>query len=167
MKTQKHVAGHPAKAHTTHGGHYRKFAWMVALMFVAMYALMYAMVDRFENVYNSVNQLYMALLMTAAMVVIELVVMAAMYPDKRMNKILLGMGAVVLVGSWFAIREQAAVGDRQFLRSMIPHHAGAILMCEQAPIRDERVKALCTEIRSSQEREIALMKQLLTDSDRR
>lgn len=166
MKTGTHATGHPAKALATHGGHYRRFAWMVALMFVAMYALMYAMVDRFANVYNSVNQLYMALLMTAAMVVIELVVMASMYPSKRINAILLGISAVVLAGAWFGIREQAAVDDRQFLRSMIPHHAGAILMCEEASIRDERVQVLCAQIRSSQEREIALMKEMLAEVDR-
>ena len=40
-----------------------------------MYALMYAMVNTFANVYATVNQAYMAGLMTAPMVVIELVVM--------------------------------------------------------------------------------------------
>jgi uncharacterized protein (DUF305 family) len=35
-----------------------------------------------------------------------------------------------------------AVGDKQFLRSMIPHHAGAILMCEKASIKDAEIRAL-------------------------
>jgi uncharacterized protein (DUF305 family) len=33
---------------------------------------------------------------------------------------------------------QGAVGDDQFLRSMIPHHSGAILMCEQGPTCRDR-----------------------------
>lgn len=33
---------------------------------------------------------------------------------------------------------------------MIPHHAGAILMCEQAAITGPRVEALCVEIIDSQ-----------------
>jgi phosphate/sulfate permease len=48
---------------------------MAALSFVATYILMYAMVNTFDDVSNSVNQVYMAGLMTAPMVAIELVVM--------------------------------------------------------------------------------------------
>ena len=40
---------------------------MMGLSFVAMYALMYAMVDQWANVYNNVNQFYMAGLMAAPM----------------------------------------------------------------------------------------------------
>jgi uncharacterized protein (DUF305 family) len=163
--TTNHDGSHPAAAnHAAGGHHYAKFALMVVLMFVAMYALMYAMVDRFDNVSNSLNQVYMAALMTAAMVLIELVVMAGMYPDKRLNLILLAVSAVVLVASWFAIRQQAAIGDRQFLRSMIPHHAGAILMCDQAPLDDARIRQLCEQIIRSQQEEIRTMKALLDDT---
>ena len=44
-----------------------------------------------------------------------------------------------------------AVADTQFLKSMIPHHAGAILMCEKAPIAD--IKELCQKIIASQRSE--------------
>jgi uncharacterized protein (DUF305 family) len=54
------------------------------------------------------------------------------------------------------------VSDKQFLRSMIPHHAGAILMCEQAPIEDAEIKALCKNIVSSQQSEIDQMKAKLS-----
>jgi uncharacterized protein YcnI len=47
--------------------------------------------------------------------------------------------------SFLFMRQQSAISDRQFLRSMIPHHSGAILMCEEAPIRDPRIKDLCNE----------------------
>jgi hypothetical protein len=53
-------------------GHYARLAIMVVLSFLAMYGLMYAMVDRAQNVYANLNQLYMAALMTAAMVILEL-----------------------------------------------------------------------------------------------
>jgi hypothetical protein len=55
--------------------HYRHLGLMAALSFVATYILMYAMVNTFDDVYNRVNQVYMAGLMTAPMVAIELVVM--------------------------------------------------------------------------------------------
>jgi uncharacterized protein (DUF305 family) len=59
---------------------------------------------------------------------------------------------------WVLLRQQAAVSDTQFLRSMIPHHAGAILMCEQAPLQDAEIKALCKNIVSGQQSEIDQMK---------
>jgi uncharacterized protein (DUF305 family) len=56
------------------------------------------------------------------------------------------------------IRQQTAVSDRQFLRSMIPHHAGAILMCTKAPIRDAEIESLCENIVSGQQAEIDQMR---------
>jgi uncharacterized protein (DUF305 family) len=41
---------------------------------------------------------------------------------------------------------------------MIPHHAGAILMCEGANITDPEIKELCKTIRSGQQQEIDQMK---------
>jgi hypothetical protein len=65
--------------------HYRHLFIMTILSFISMYILMYAMVNALGNVYNSVNQIYIAGLMTAPMVVFELVVMRGMYPDTRRN----------------------------------------------------------------------------------
>lgn len=67
----------------------------------------------------------------------------------------------MFAGSFVLIRTQTTVGDRQFLRSMIPHHSGAILMCREAPIRDAEIKALCGGIIRSQQREIDQMKTIL------
>jgi tryptophan-rich sensory protein len=57
-------------------GHYTHLGIMTTVSFLAMYGLMYAMVDSFSNVFSNLNQLYMAAVMTAAMVIIELVVIA-------------------------------------------------------------------------------------------
>lgn len=141
--------------------HYRHLMLMTALSFVAMYILMYAMVDSFGNVYNNVNQVYMAGLMAAPMVPIELWVMRAMYKDRRLNALSLAAAAVIGIACFMGIRQQAAVGDRQFLRSMIPHHAGAVLMCEEAELQGDRVRELCRSIVASQQSEIAIMKALL------
>jgi uncharacterized protein (DUF305 family) len=99
----------------------------------------------------------MAGLMTAAMVLIELGIMGGMYPNKCLNAALFGISAIALAAFWFAIREQTAIGDRQFLKSMIPHHAGAILMCSEAPIRDADIQRLCRSILLGQQQEIDLM----------
>ena len=134
--------------------HYRHLGIMAALSFVAMYILMYAMVDSLGNVYNNVNQFYMAGLMTAPMVVIELFVMRGMYHDTRANPVILGASVAVGIACFVAIRQQAGVSDRQFLHSMIPHHASAILMCDQSPIDDAEIKRLCSNIVSGQQAEI-------------
>jgi uncharacterized protein (DUF305 family) len=143
--------------------HYRLLALMAALSFLCMYVLMYAMVDAFENVYHNVNQFYMAGLMAAPMVIIEVLLMGAMYRNKKLNAVMIGASAIALVAFWLLIRQQAAVSDTQFLRSMIPHHAGALLMCDEASISDPEIKQLCESIRSSQQSEIDLMKAKLRE----
>ena len=154
-------------SHSMQGHHYRRLLVMMVLSFIAMYVLMYAMVDRFANVFNSINQVYMAGLMAASMLIIEMLVMGGMYPQKRWNTILIVLGAVALIGFWVAIRQQAVVGDRQFLRSMIPHHAGAILMCQEAQITDQEIRKLCESIIAGQQSEIDQMKAMLARSGER
>jgi hypothetical protein len=144
-----------------HKQHYGHLAIMTALSFIAMFILMYAMVDRFANVYPNVNQFYMAGLMAAPMVVIELLVMRAMYPNLKMNIIFGGLAFAALVIFFLGIRAQTAVGDVQFVKSMIPHHAGAILMCDRATITDTELKKLCGEIMQGQQQEIDQMKKIL------
>jgi hypothetical protein len=158
-----HRHQHAAEGHADQGGmnHYARLLLMTGLSFVAMYLLMYAMVDSFDGYFNNVNQAYMAGLMAAAMVVIELGVMGAMYPSKTTNVALMIVSLVALAACWGLIRTQAGVGDRQFLRSMIPHHSGALLMCREAPIGDSEIRKLCAGIVESQQREIEQMKDIL------
>ncbi len=144
-----------------HNMHYMHFAIMLALSFLFMFGFMYAMVDRLANVYPNINQAYMAGLMVAPMAILELVLMGAMYPDKKLNWGIIGLSVILLFGCWVGIRSQVAVNDTSFLRSMIPHHAGAILMCQQASLQDAEIKKLCGEIIESQTKEIAQMKAIL------
>jgi uncharacterized protein (DUF305 family) len=138
--------------------HYVRLVAMTVLSFLAMYMLMYAMVDSFSNVFSNFNQFYMAGLMAAPMVIIELALMSAMYPNKKWNALIATVSVIALITFWVCIRQQVAISDKQFLKSMIPHHAGAILMCEQASIKDSEIKELCREIISGQQREIDQMK---------
>lgn len=144
--------------HAMSGRHYSRLMVMIALSFAAMYGLMYAMVDTFANVYASFNQFYMAGLMTAPMAIIELLLMGAMYHNKKLNAAIVAASFVALGSFWLLIRQQTAISDEQFLRSMIPHHGGAILMCEKASLDDAEIKALCRSILSGQQAEIDQMK---------
>ena len=151
--------GHPGKQHG--GPHYLHLAIMAGGSFLAMFVLMYAMVNAWPNVLVNLNQAYMAGLMTAPMVLIELLVMRSMYRDRRRNMAIAAGSLVLLVACWLAIRSQAAIGDREFLRSMIPHHAGALLMCRQASLSDAEIRTLCAGIERSQQAEIDQMKAIL------
>jgi hypothetical protein len=141
--------------------HYVHLGIMTALSFISMYVLMYAMVNKFANVYSNLNQFYMAGLMTAPIVVIKLALMGSVYDNKNANIVIIAVSVVALGAFFLGIRQQAAIGDKSFLTSMIPHHAGAILMCERAPIQDAEIKKLCGEIISSQQKEIDQMKSML------
>jgi hypothetical protein len=81
--------------------HYGRFFVMVGLHFIAMYVFMYAMVNEFANVLNNFNQVHMAALMTASMVLIEITLIMSMYKSKRLNSIIIAVGLVVLVGRYF------------------------------------------------------------------
>jgi hypothetical protein len=141
--------------------HYGLLLIMAVLSFVSMYVLMYAMVDRASNIYPNLNQFYMAGLMTAPMIVIEVVLMRAMYHNGRVNFAIIIASLAALAAFFIFIRQQSAIGDEQFLRSMIPHHAGAILMCEKASIRDPEIAQLCARIISGQQSEIDQMKAII------
>jgi hypothetical protein len=144
-----------------HARHYLNLLIMTVLMFISMYVLMYAMVDRFENVYPNLNQFYMAGLMTAPMVLIELALMRAMYTHRTTNIAIIATSVIALAAFWFGIRQQTAIADAEFLKSMIPHHAGAVLMCEEAPLENAEIQALCRKIIADQNAEIAQMKAML------
>ncbi|MDD4319416.1 MAG: DUF305 domain-containing protein [Candidatus Peribacteraceae bacterium] len=130
-----------------------------------MYVLMYAMVDRFGNIFPNLNNFYMAGIMTSPMLLIEGFLMGSMYRNKRALYAVMGASAAVFVVCFTFIRLQTAIGDREFLRSMIPHHAGAILMCGKAPLEDAELRELCRSIIRSQQAEIDQMKRIMERLD--
>ncbi|WP_018480072.1 DUF305 domain-containing protein [Pontibacter roseus] len=143
-------------------GNYMKFLSMLGVSFVIMYGVMYLNADKFDHVYLNLNRLYMALLMVAPMALVMLGFMSSMYKDKKLNSIIVAVGVVAFAGSLFMLRKQALVDDKQFLKSMIPHHSSAILVSQEANIKDPEVKRLTEQIIESQEKEIAEMKAILT-----
>jgi len=160
-----HLRSHTTEPHMDRI-HYVHLLVMTVVSFIAMYVLMYAMVDVIGNVHPNFNQLYMAGMMTAPMVVIELTLMGAMYRNKRANAVIIVASVVALIAFFVAIRQQAAISDKQFLKSMIPHHASAILMCGKAPLHDADIKQLCKSIVSGQQKEIDQMKAKLRELER-
>lgn len=163
MEKESHAAPHEQmkSPDMSHGDSYRQLAFMAALSFISMYILMYAMVNAAGNVLNHLNQVYMAGLMAAPMVVFELILMKKMYKDRRRNAVIMAASILAALLFFAFIRQQTAIGNRQFLKSMIPHHAGAILMCEQSAITDPEIEDLCDSIIASQQSEIDQMRAIL------
>ena len=92
---------------------------------------------------------------------IMLATMGGMYRNRKLNAALYVAFAAIFVLSFVGIRQQSLVGDDQFLRSMIPHHSGAIMMCEEAKLTDPEIRRLCGEIIQAQRDEIAEMKRIM------
>lgn len=146
-------------------GNYVRLGIMAVLSFIAMYVLMYSMVNTFSDVIPSFNQFYMAGLMAAPMIVIEVLLMGMMYSNKKLNVLIVGTSIVLGVLFFVFIRQQTLIGDEQFLKSMIPHHSGAVLMCEKADIQDPEIKELCGTIVQGQQEEIDQMQRILNRLD--
>jgi len=142
-------------------GHYGKFGVELVIDFIIMYLVIYTMIATIGHLYLNINNLYMTLMMVAPMALVMLISMRSMFPKKTLN-VMIGIGAVLVFSlSFIAMRTHAAVGDVQFLRSMIPHHSGAILMCEEASIKDPEIAMLCREIITGQQKEISQMQSIL------
>lgn len=153
--------GHGMTDHDMTRKHYGMLGLNLAISLAIMYFVMFAMIYTWGEFFQNINFFYMALMMWAPMGSLMLLTMGMMYPNKTLNMALHAAFALIFILSTIGIREQGLVGDSQFLRSMIPHHSGAILMCEKAAIRDPAIKQLCEEIIVAQKTEIAQMKALL------
>ena len=111
--------------------------------------------DKLEDVRISLNDLYMAQLMTAWMFLF----MGLYYKDTKIT--LLGLGSVLL-NVWY-IRTQFMVTPKQYLEGMIPHHSMAVhmsrkLIDNQLTGASTALKTFASNIIKAQEMEIKAMK---------
>jgi uncharacterized protein (DUF305 family) len=152
-----------AQEHSQHRT--RRHYWLLGanllISTVIMYFVMFTMIWSTADLFHNLNTFYMALMMATPMGVLMLAFMGSMYGNKRLNALLYAGFVLIFALSFYAMRDQSLVGDRQFLRSMIPHHSGAILMCREAVLEDAEIRDLCAGIIESQAREIEQMKAIL------
>jgi hypothetical protein len=146
--------------------HYLMLGANLAISAVVMYFVMFTMIWSVSDFFNNLNMFYMALMMATPMGILMLLMMRSMYRNPRWNAVLYGAFALVFALSFYAMRDQSLIGDRQFLRSMIPHHSGAVLMCQRASIEGQEIRELCANIIASQRREIEQMETILATMDK-
>ncbi len=144
------------------GNNYPKFFLMLGLSFVAMYVTMYLNTYQIDHVYFSMTRFYMVSLGISAMGVIMLLMMKAMYTNKKKNTGIL-IGCVLLFSvALTLVRVQApVVGDVLYMKGMIPHHSIAILTSERADLKDPEVRKLADGIITAQKKEIEQMKNMI------
>ena len=140
---------------------YGKLALALAISLVVMFLLTMSMIRTSDHFYLNLSNFYMALVMVAPMGLIMLAVMWAMFGNTRLNVALLAGFLVLWFGAWALGRTETFVGNEQFLKSMIPHHSRAILVCQEAHITDPEIEKLCQQIVKTQKQEIAQMKRIL------
>jgi uncharacterized protein (DUF305 family) len=145
---------------------YLRFAAMIAVSTVLMFGLMYLNTFALDHVWYSQTRTWMALLMGAAMAVVMMGFMFAMYRSTRANVAIVVAAAVVFAVSLWLVRSQETVADVAYMKAMIPHHSIAILTSSRAHIRDPRVRDLADRIIEAQVREIGEMEQLIADLER-
>lgn len=143
---------------------YARYFAMIATSVVVMFALMY--LNSYEVLGHarlSVQRIYMAVMMGAAMMGIMLGYMFSMYKNKKANAAIIVGALVILASAIWLMRNQAMIGDIEYMQGMIPHHSIAILTSERATHDDLRVQELAEEIIAAQRREIAEMEWLVQD----
>ncbi len=140
---------------------YARFVAMIATSTVVMFGLMYLNTYALDHVLFSQTRMWMAILMGAAMAVIMLGFMWAMYANAKANVAFVAVAVVIFSVSLWLVRSQETVSDVAYMKAMIPHHSIAIMTSERAHIRDPRVRKLADGIIEAQVREIDEMKALI------
>ncbi|MCR5867628.1 DUF305 domain-containing protein [Aquincola sp. J276] len=146
---------------------YSRFAAMIAVSTVVMFGLMYLNTFEFDHVFFSQTRAWMALVMGATMAAIMLTFMTHMLKNKVANLCIAVCSVLVFAVSLWLVRSQATVDQVSYMKAMIPHHSIAIMTSKRASIADPRVRKLADDIVEAQVREIAEMKQLISEMDKR
>jgi uncharacterized protein (DUF305 family) len=145
---------------------YARFGVMIATSTVVMFGLMYLNTYALDHVLFSQTRSWMALVMGAAMAFVMLLFMRGMYKNQRANIAIILGSVVVFAGALWLVRSQETVTDVAYMKAMIPHHSIAVLTSERAHIRDPHVRSLADGIIEAQLREIAEMKELISEIGR-
>lgn len=92
-------------------------------MLSALLSSMSVWVDKWDDIRISLNDIYMAFLMTGWMFFLEGIYM--IHPSYIIT------GGALVVLSFLCIRTQFLVDIHQYIRGMIPHHSMAVLMSKK------------------------------------
>jgi hypothetical protein len=126
---------------------------LIACILSGMASTMNMWIDKWDDFYFSLNDLYMTGLMTGWMFFF----MGILQFEKNM----LLFGLILTMISFYFIRKQTFITEIEYLRGMIPHHSMAILMSKRLKEKPHTIQHLLDQIIQTQEKEIILMKSYL------
>ncbi len=106
--------------------------------------------DKLDDIYISLNDIYMIFLMTGWMFLLMGIA------NREINPFLFGL-ALVIMNIWF-IRTQFMVSSYQYLKGMIPHHSMAIHMSKKLLKKENNINNFLEKIIKTQDSEIEFMK---------
>lgn len=142
---------------------YVRFGLVLATSLAVMFVLTLSQIRRWSDFYLNLSNFYMSVIMVATMGFIMMGVMHQMFTLRRLNIAVYAALGALLVSGFMAVRTEPFVGNEAFLKSMIPHHSRAILVCQESNITDAEIEELCDQIVQSQQEEIDQMKRILDD----
>ena len=107
-------------------------------------------VDKIDDIRYSINDIYMALLMTGWMFLF----MGLVY--QRIQTFLIG--GILVIGSILCIRTQFLITEKEYKLGMIPHHSMAIHMSKKLLQKKNSITDFITNLIKTQENEINFLK---------
>jgi len=130
--------------------------------FILQYFIMsYIMVDKIKHIKNSTGKIYISLIMSILMCMVELI----MYDVHNMifSKYYYVFFVSFLIITYLLYRYQFGVNDKNYVKEMIEHHAMAILTSGEIlkKTKDPQIKSLAKNIIITQNKEIEDMNKLL------
>ncbi len=135
---------------------YNHYIVMFVIMIISgILSTMNIWVDKVEDIYFSINDMYMILLMTGWMFLF----MGIYYKTPVITII----GILFVIVNLICIRTQYMLSTKQYILGMIPHHSMAIHMSKKLLDNqpDTKIKDLVVNIIKSQESEIQYMKRVI------
>lgn len=134
--------------------HHSTIPMFIIMIIAGLLSSMNIWTDKLSDIRLHLNDINMAILMTGWMFAL----MGLYY----MNMTQIILGCIIIIIMLYMIRNQTFINESQYLSGMIPHHSMAVLMSkrllEKNLYLEPEIKQLATNIISSQETEINLMK---------
>lgn len=134
---------------------------------ISMYITMYFNTYTYNHVYFSWTRIYMTFIGIGGMAIIMFLFMKKMYKDKIKNTAIIIGSLLLMAVSTYLVRQQIPINDVKWMKAMIPHHSIAILTSTKANLKDPKVKKLAEEIIKAQKREIAEMKKMIEQLEKK
>lgn len=141
-----------------HRGNYEDTVTMFIIMLISgLLSAMYIWADNLTDVRVSLNDFYMAFLMASWMLV-------GMGLVKQSFAVIV-LGFVLVIISFFAIRNQTFISQTQYVKGMIPHHSMAVFMSkkllEKGSVQNgSALDKLASSIIKGQQQEITILKDI-------